>query len=140
MKLPAKSVVLMVAILFYFSSSGFSQETEYKDTEKSNLIQAAKEIISGAGSCALITVDELVRPRVREMDVLPLENDFTVWLGTNPKSRKVNQIKNDPRVTLYYQDKDDSGYVMIHGKAQLIDDLREKEIHWKVEWEAFYRN
>jgi general stress protein 26 len=50
----------------------------------------------------------------------------------------VNQIKNNPGVTLYYQDKDDSGYVMIHGKAQLADDPHEKERHWKLEWEAFY--
>ena len=74
------------------------------------------------------------------MDAFPPENDFTVWFGTNPKSRKVEQIKNDARVTLYYLENDGSGYVMIYGKAQLIDELQEKEKYWKVEWEAFYPN
>jgi len=100
----------------------------------------AREIISTAGPCALITVDKEGRPRVRAMDAFSPEADFTVWFGTNSNSRKVGQIKNDPRVTLYYLDGDATGYVMIHGKAELIDDPRERETRWKTEWEAFYPN
>ncbi|MCK5637494.1 MAG: pyridoxamine 5'-phosphate oxidase family protein, partial [Flavobacteriaceae bacterium] len=60
------------------------------------------------------------------------------WFGTNSKSRKVNQIKKDSRVTLYYLDSDSSGYVMINGLAQLVDD--QKENKWKEEWTGFYSN
>ncbi|MBE0652182.1 MAG: pyridoxamine 5'-phosphate oxidase family protein, partial [Bacteroidales bacterium] len=74
------------------------------------------------------------------MDPFLPESDFTVWFGTNPKSRKVDQIKNDPGVTLYYLDSDASGYVMIHGTAQIVNDQQEKENRWKAEWEAFYPN
>ncbi|MDH5415425.1 MAG: pyridoxamine 5'-phosphate oxidase family protein [Flavobacteriaceae bacterium] len=88
--------------------------------------------------CALITLDEEGRPRVRAMDPFKPEVDLTVWFGTNPNSRKVSQIKNDPRVTLYYLDNDASGYVMIHGMAQLVDDPKEKERRWKTEWKSFY--
>jgi len=77
---------------------------------------------------------------VRVMDPFLPESDFTVWFGTNSKSRKVNQIKKNPNVSLYYLDGDASGYVVIHGTAQLVDDQREKEKWWKVEWEAFYPN
>ncbi len=86
------------------------------------------------------SLDENNLPMVRTMDPFPPESDFTVWFGTNAKSRKVNQIKTNPNVTLYYLDKDASGYVVIHGKAQLVDDDKEKEKHWKVEWESFYPN
>lgn len=132
------SICLIFPIFLLMSFPGFSQNEVLKDSLNNKLIQAAKEIISNAGTCALITLDGEGRPRVRAMDAFPPENDFTVWFGTNPESRKVNQIKNDPRVTLYYLDKDGSGYVMIHGKAQLVNDTGEKEKHWKVEWEAFY--
>jgi general stress protein 26 len=74
------------------------------------------------------------------MDPFLPESDFTVWFGTNPKSRKVDQIKKDPRVTLYYLENDGAGYVMIHGKAKIVNDQKEKEKRWKVEWEAFYAN
>lgn len=126
---------LLLAILQFFPSAGFSQKN---DSLNNQLKIAAKEIMANAGTCALITIDAEGRPRVRTMDAFLPENDFTVWFGTNPKSRKVDQIKNDPRVTLYYMDKDGSGYVMIHGKAQLINDSAEKEKRWKLEWEAFY--
>ena len=55
------------------------------------------EIMSAAGTCTLITLDQEGRPRARVMDAFLPEDDFTVWFGTNPKSRKVAQIKNDPR-------------------------------------------
>ncbi len=96
--------------------------------------------MGAAGTCALITLDEKDLPMVRVMDPFLPDSDFTVWLGTNPKSRKVNQIKNNPNVTLYYLDSDGSGYVVIHGIAQLVDEPKEKEKRWKVEWEAFYPN
>jgi len=96
--------------------------------------------MAAAGTCALITLDEKDIPMVRVMDPFLPESDFTVWFGTNSKSRKVNQIKKNPNVTLYYLDSDASGYVVIHGIAQLENDEREKEKRWKVEWEAFYLN
>jgi general stress protein 26 len=74
------------------------------------------------------------------MDPFPPETDFTVWFGTKNQSRKVNQIKNNSTVTLYYQDIDASGYVVIHGNAQIVDDQKEKEKRWKDTWEAFDPN
>ncbi|PLW97757.1 MAG: hypothetical protein C0593_07770, partial [Marinilabiliales bacterium] len=91
-------------------------------------------------TCALITLDEELIPMVRIMDPFPPENDFTVWFGTKAESRKVNQILNNPDVSLYYQDSDASGYVVIHGKAQIIDDQIEKQKRWKDAWEDFYPN
>ena len=121
-----------------FPLKGFSQNKVSRDSTDNKLISAAKEIMNLAGTCALITLDEEGRPRVRAMDPFAPEDDLTVWFGTNSKSRKVNQIKKDPRVTLYYLDSDVSGYVMIHGIAKLVDDEEEKEKWWKDKWEAFY--
>jgi len=116
----------------------FSQNIAPKDTARAVLINAAKEIMTSARYCALITLDEEGRARARVMDPFAPEDDLTVWFGTNPKTRKVGQIANDPRVTLYYLDKDASGYVMIHGTAGIVNDQKEKEAHWKQEWNAFY--
>jgi general stress protein 26 len=133
-----KPVILIFSVLLFMPFTGISQNKLLDDSSDNKLIYAAKEIITSASTCALITLDDEGRPRVRQMDAFPPEDDFTIWFGTNPKSRKVNQIKNDSRVTLYYLDSDDTGYVMIHGKAQLVHDLWEKEKHWKSDWEAFY--
>ena len=121
-------------------STGFNQIIKLQDSINNKLKKAAREIMTSAGTCALITIDQEGRPRVRVMDPFVPESDFTVWLGTNTNSRKVDQIKKDPKVTLYYLDIDGSGYVMIHGTAQIVIDQEEKEKRWKVEWEAFYPN
>lgn len=101
--------------------------------------QAARELINRVGKCALITLDEAGQPQVRTMDPFEPEQDFTVWLATNPKSRKVKQIENNPMVTLYYAD-GDNGYVSLYGSAELVNDQAEKDTRWKEGWEQFYPN
>jgi general stress protein 26 len=135
-----KAIWLTFSILVVLPSYGWSQKTESTDSLRNELIVAAREIMASVNTCALITIDREGSPRVRVMDPFLPENDFTVWFGTNPKSRKVDQIKNNPKVTLYYLATDESGYVTIHGKAQIVDDNLEKELRWKKEWEAFYVN
>ena len=130
--------LLVFPVLLLSPRWSFSQAVPLSDSLENKTIQAAREILAAASTCALITLDKEGRPRVRAMDPFPVENDFTVWFGTNANSRKVDQIRKDPRVTLYYLDRDASGYVMIHGTAQLIDDRLEKEKRWKKAWEAFY--
>lgn len=124
-------LVILVAVLLQFLNCT-GQTTDEK------IRVAAREIMEAAPTCALITQDAEGRSRVRAMDGFVPEDDFTVWFGTNPESRKVDQIKNDPRVTLYYLGQDDSGYVMLHGNAEIVDDKTEKEKRWKPEWEEFY--
>jgi general stress protein 26 len=74
------------------------------------------------------------------MDPFAPEEDMVIWLGTNSKSRKVQEISNDPRVTLYYADPEGGGYVAIAGTARLVDDPEEKARWWKEAWEAYYPN
>lgn len=140
MKQLSKISYLIFLILLTLPFKSFSQNTAQEDSSNTKLMNAAREIMAAAGTCALITLDEKGLPMARVMDAFLPESDFTVWFGTNPKSRKVNQIKNNPNVALYYLDSDASGYVVIHGIAHLVDDQKEKEKRWKDEWEAFYPN
>src|SRR5680860_501016 len=106
-----KTIFLIFAILLFIPFGSISQITEQKDSTNIKFKNAAREIMTAAGTCALITLDDKDLPMVRTMDPFLPESDFTVWLGTNAKSRKVNQIKKNPNVTLYYVDGDASGYV-----------------------------
>lgn len=88
--------------------------------------------------CALITVDSTGRPRARATDAFPPDDSMVVWIGTNPRTRKVREIERDPRVTLYYFDPASMGYVTLIGRARLVSDPAEKAKRWKAGWEAFY--
>lgn len=72
------------------------------------------------------------------MDPFAPGDDMVIWLGTHRRSRKVDQIRNDPRVAIHYLAPGGSGYVSISGTARLVDDPSEKARHWKQEWEQFY--
>lgn len=129
---------LSILLLLIMPLAGFSQNIEFGDTLDAKIFNAAREIMDEAETCALVTLDNEGRPRVRTMDPFIPEDDLVIWMGTNPKSRKVRQVKRDPRVTLYFLDNDATGYVMLHGKAELVDDPELKKKFWKKEWNAFY--
>ena len=95
-----------------FSFLSFDVEGQNNQTNESlKMIKTAKEIMISARTCALITLVAKGAARVGTMDAFDPQGDFTIWFGTNPKSGKVIQIKNDSRVTLYYLDKDETGSV-----------------------------
>ena len=96
------------------------------------------DILNNTTTCALITLDEKGKPHARTMDPFAPEGDFTIWMATNPHSRKVAEIKMNPQVALYYADKDDQGYVTLNGAAQLVNDQREKDRRWRDAWKDFY--
>ena len=138
MKSLIKTICLAMLSIAFLTINSYGQTVSPKDSLNIKIKTAARDIISKANTCALITLDENNIPMVRTMDPFQPETDFTIWFGTNSKSRKVKQIRNNRTVTLYYPEKNNSGYVVLHGEAQLIDDPKEKDNHWKPEWEAFY--
>lgn len=140
MKPLSKTIIVAILSIAYLTFNSYGQTVSPNDSLDIKLKNAAREIIASTSTCALITLDENNIPMVRTMDPFQPESDFTIWFGTNSKSRKVKQLKNNATVTLYYPDKGNTGYVVLHGEAQLIDDPKEKEKHWKPEWEAFYPN
>ena len=140
MKSTDKVLFLFLWAVFLLPFAGMSQEQSVSDSLEMRIKSIAQEMMNEANTCALISLDKEGRPRIRTMSPFRPEEDFVVWFGTNPHSRKVEQIRQDPRVTLYYTEKDETGYVMIHGKAELVNDPDEKQKHWKEEWEAFYPN
>ena len=105
---------------------------------RDTLIATAREIMGAARYCALITLDSKGHAHARTMDPFPPDENMMVWFGTNPRSRKVSEIRRNHRVTLYYFDREGPAYVTISGVARLVDDPKEKDSRWKDEWKAFY--
>jgi general stress protein 26 len=106
--------------------------------DRQAMLGAARAIMTKVGICSVITVDESGRPQARAVDVFPPDEQMVVWFATNPKSRKVAQIKRDPRVTLYYYDPAAMEYVTLLGRARLVSDPAEKQKRWKDSFRAFW--
>lgn len=120
------------------SSLAIGREPQPTTVERSVVTKAAAELMEKARFCALVTVGVDGHPQARAVDPFAPEADMSVWIATNPITRKVEQIKKDPRVTLFYFDPAGPGYVTLLGTAQLVNDPTEKAKRWKEDWAAFY--
>ncbi|MEZ7916175.1 MAG: pyridoxamine 5'-phosphate oxidase family protein, partial [Polaribacter sp.] len=109
-------------------------------TPKMSLKEIAKELMVHAENAALITLDSIGVAHVRAMDPFLPEDNFTVWMGTNPRSLKVSQIQKNKLVSLYYFDKKSAGYITLQGVATIVNTKDKKERYWKKEWKNFYKN
>ena len=130
--------VILMAIILCLPATISAQGNEFPGYDRENLIEAAREIMEASRYCALVTLDAGGHPQARMMDPFLPGEDMVVWMGTNKKSRKVNELHHDPRVTLYYQVPEASGYLVIRGTAEILDDPEMKNRYWKEEWESFY--
>lgn len=139
MKTKIKFSIILISLLLSYTclSSIIAQNTNSKDAKNKKI---ALEIINQASTCALITIDENGAPMTRMMQTLPTEKDFIIWLATNPKTRKVDHIKTNEKVSIYFAEASATGYVSIQGTAELVDDLETKKAHWKEGWQAYYPN
>ncbi|MCA9735898.1 pyridoxamine 5'-phosphate oxidase family protein [candidate division KSB1 bacterium] len=115
-----------------------AQDKSTTEPDRQTIISAALEMMNEVPFCALITVDGNGQPHVRTMDPFAPDSNLVVWFGTNKLSRKVKEIENDGRVSLYYADPKGQGYVTIEGIAILVDEKNIKSEKWKNEWDKFY--
>jgi general stress protein 26 len=123
-----KKILLTLPLLVVtLSLSGMAQVQSLLPGEKDSVLSATREIIAQQKYCALITLDSVGSPDVRTMNPFPPESDMTVWMATNSRSKKVEQIQKNPKVCLYYASHSQAtGFVAIHGTAVLVDDMEEK--------------
>jgi len=118
------------------SASAAAQEPTQPD--RATVIRAAREVADSARFCSLITLGEDGQPQARIIDLLPLEEDLTAWIGTRSDTRKVAQLRRDPRATLLCFSEPRYAYVTLLGTAQIVTDQAEKARHWKPEWKPYY--
>lgn len=88
--------------------------------------------------CTFVTIGEKGHPQARIVDPTEPDEKFTIWIGTNPLTRKVREIQRDPRVTLLYFHAATSSYVTMLGRAEIVADAVEKDRRWKKSWAPFY--
>jgi len=106
---------------------------------RSELIAAAREIIASQQYCALVTQDEEGRAQLRTVNPFPPEEDMAVWIATGTQTRKVQQIRHNAQVALYYADHSKAaGFVSIRGKALLVDDRAEMIKRKRGYWDSVF--
>jgi general stress protein 26 len=118
-----RTLLLMLFVLVSTFSSFYPDANGQSTANKDTILTAAKEIIKETTYCGLVTIDSQGQPQVRTMNPFPVKDDFVIWFATARTSRKVKEIKNSPKVCVYFADHlIAKGYVNINGTATVIDD------------------
>jgi len=139
-----KKAVFVFLISLFFSCDDITVVSEKIRTNftpnEQEIIKTAEKIIADTYFATVITIDKTGQPRARVMEPFEPTENFIIWLATNPKSRKVTQIKQNDAMTLHYFDKANLGYVSLMGTAFLVDDEAIKASKFKDGWDKFYKN
>lgn len=100
-------------------------------------LAVARRVMIAARFSSLVTNGVDGRAQARIVDPLPPGPAMEVYIATNPKSRKVSEIRRDRRVTLLYFDPATMAYVTVMGEAEEVTGSA-REGHYKDEWAGFF--
>src|SRR6188472_3556394 len=121
---------IALCFLLVLPAAAAGQSTGTAQPPRAEVIAAARDVIQKAHYCTFVTIGEDGQPQARLVDPLAPDAAFTIWIATNPLTRKVDQIRRDPRVTLLCFDATTSSYVTVLGRAGLVTAAAEKRAHW----------
>jgi len=66
------------------------------------------------------------------------EDIFTIYISTNTASTKVEHLKNNPLMCVYFCDADNFQGFMLGGSVEFIDDIKLKKNIWLDWWTKYY--
>ena len=101
----------------------------YKVADDTTILRAARTLMLADSNVAVITVDSTGQPRARTtkafvnpVDPADPARGVTVWIMTRLTTRKVDQMRRHPQVTLYFNDDARVEYATIMGTAVVHTD------------------
>ena len=136
----ATAVLAVLLLLTGLTWRASGQAAKMQAPTRAQIISAATDVMKAARYTTLVTLGADGRPQARIVDPAAPEKDLTIWIATNPLTRKVSEIQHDGRVTLLYFDSKLGEYVTVIGTATLVTDSASKVQHWKADWAPFYKS
>lgn len=117
-----------------------------------NLKQACLNLMETANAVYLSTIGSDGYPHTRMLSNLrnkkenpgcakvlePDKNDFTVYFVTGQSSVKMQQIRANPKVSVYFCIPGEFHTLMLRGKVQEITDQQFKNMLWQDGWEIHW--
>jgi general stress protein 26 len=92
--------------------------------------QKIVEIMKKACDFAFFATNDSDQPRVRPMSAC-VEDDMSIWMATMGNSRKAQQVKKNPKVSLaFVVPPNGEETAIVIGEAQIVEDAEQKKRIW----------
>lgn len=129
----------LAVFLFAFVSAGaHADAAKAPPLERAKVVAAASDVMKQAVFTTLVTIADDGHANARMVSPTAPDQDLVVWVSTNRSSRKIAELRHDPRATLLYFDKKALAYVTLIGTTTLVDDAAEKQKYWQPGWAPFF--
>lgn len=99
--------------------------------ESKKLVEKSKIVMVG-------TNGENGYPNIKAMMRLKHDGLKKFWLSTNTSTKRVELLKSDNKVCLYFVDENDFAGLMITGTIEILKDRESKEMMWADGCEIYY--
>lgn len=106
--------------------------------DKEIAIEQALALANRSGIVMLGTNGDDGTPNIKAMLKMENEGLKTVWMSTNTSSRRVGQLRRDPRACLYFIDMEKWMGVMLVGEVELLQDVESRQRLWREGFEKYY--
>jgi general stress protein 26 len=103
-----------------------------------HVVAVAKATLDAAEFCFLTTQGESDPISTRLMQHFKPDADLTVWFGTSLTSRKVREIRRNPRVTVACADPQRPAYAVLVGSVTVEERAEQWRRYWRDDWQAFW--
>ena len=133
-----KKYFYLAALLIAFAGTGAHAEPESASLDRAKVVFSAQDVITQAQYCTFVTTGKKGQPDARIVDPSAPDGDLAVWIVTKKSSRKVAQLRKNPRATLLYFDPVNLSYVTLVGKTSIVSDPAEMDKHWQEKWTPFF--
>ncbi len=102
--------------------------------------KSIRELTTGHKVVGFITIGEDGKPNCRAMMTQEAEPDMDLWFAARLDSEKVDELRKNPKVGLYYYNTQDWSYATIGGVVEVIKDTARFKKYWKEDWRRWFPN
>jgi general stress protein 26 len=94
--------------------------------------QKIVDIMKRTNLFAFLATGDGDQPRVRPVTPI-VEDDMSIWVATSAESRKVKQVRQNPKISLaFVQHPDGEKAATVIGEAEIVADIKQKKRIWEL--------
>ena len=108
------------------------------DLTVTNCLNAIRTTVRNTPYCFFISHGQGEWASTRLVEPIADLDLFVFWIGTNPRLRKVAEIKTNPKVTLAFGNSRENANVIVYGNAVVVTDVALRQKYWKPRWRLFF--
>jgi general stress protein 26 len=108
------------------------------DLSLDHCLSVARAIVSRSKYALLITRPATGAPNARLVQPIPGADGLTLWIGTDPRLRKVREILADPEATIAYVDERRRANLILIGRVEVDASPQSRKRYWLPIWRLFF--